>query len=173
MRLSINTSFRPSYVGRAVRRDDEVVCVPIRILNNSNAYALNVEFDVLMRYARGSEVSLNEYLRQHSQIVPSLNRLEPGGKWESGSEEFCLSTINGAVEAYRSGREECKVEIDLSWQDIRRRRHALIHVSRLTYALPQENSGGYFWLREIATYETSRGLLGAWDVKRHFGLPVD
>ncbi len=169
-RLSVATNFRTSHVG-ASGGQDEVICVPVAIFNNSSAYALDVEFDVLMSRAKGEEVSLNQYLRSKNQLPPYRSRLAPGAEWQSRTNEFCISVVNNAIETYKSGKEQCKVQINLAWRDIQRKQHRLVHLAQLVYAAPSDRSGGYFWFERVGSYETLAGILGWWQVHRHWGLP--
>lgn len=171
-RLSIATNFRVAYVGSSSSRQDEVVCVPITVFNNSGAYALDVQFDLLMSYAKGMDTSLNEYLKKENRPLPYQNRLGPGEKWESRTDEFCMSVVNNAVETYKAGKEECKAQINLTWRDIQRKEHRLVHLARLVYAPPIERSGGYFWFKHIVSYDTLSGLLDKWRVKHYWRSPI-
>jgi hypothetical protein len=173
-RLSIATDFRAARVlGPSGGRKDDVVCIPVTIYNNSNAYALNIDLEILMLFANGQPpLSLNQFQIETNQPTTRISRLEPGKKWESHPDELCLSAASNAAEVYRQGTQQCRIEINLDWEDTQRREHRLVHFAELKYAEPTENTGGYFWFQPVVLYDTMSGFLNWWQINRHWGLSI-
>ena len=173
-RLSLRTDFRPAYVGPARGRIDEVVCVPVGIYNNSDAFALDPQFDILMNYTSWAKpTSLKQYQTDQKMPTSGMSRLERGAKWESSPNELCLSVVSNAAQIYQQGTQQCQIEINLEWLDAARKKYRLVHFAQLTYAEPAENTQGYFWFRPVAQYDTLSGPDSLSQVHRHWGLPID
>ena len=168
--LSVSLSKDSAYVGSGKpTRQDDLICVPITVFNNSDAYALDVEVNLLMSYAKGAEVDLNAYLRKKKRNVVQVERMEKGTQWRIPQRNMCIS-VNPS-EFYKSGRETCRVKVQVTWSDSLRRQHRLVHLAELVLAEVDETVPEHFWFHTVASYSTLGGWKEKWLVNRYWGLP--
>lgn len=155
----------PSYVGVVADRTDEVVTMAIIVSNNSNAFAYNVEVDVIFADGSGRMISFNE--QQKKIPAPRLfkDRLTPGEPWVI---KISPSTYPNAKENYTSGKTKCKAKIQVMWKGVKGEEYKFINLEELRFSRVEDKQiTEFFWFDSLNNYSS---IDNSKDVDKNWGL---
>ncbi|MDP3732686.1 MAG: hypothetical protein Q8R31_06695 [Candidatus Omnitrophota bacterium] len=142
----------PSYAGSVPNRTDEIVSVPIVISNNSNAFAYNVEVDVIFADGTGKVISLNEQEKKIPAPAIFKDRLTPSEQWVIGT---FPSTFPGARESYILGKSKCKAKLQVKWKGAKGEKYKFINLEELKFArITDKVVTEYFWFDSLNNYSS-------------------
>jgi len=171
-RLSVDVGWQPAYVGDGKGvippRIDNVVTVPIAVYHNSGDPALNLELNLLMSDGSGREIDLNQALRKDGQGTNRLGRLDQSAPWRLS----IAPSVNPNREQYQSGAFNCKIAVQLTWEDTQGRAYSQVTLAQLRYSKAVERYPERFFWERVASYSSYSSRKDRDLLRKHLGLPV-